>query len=228
MPAHIAAASEADTPRIPIALANVEHKRKFWKVLLHIIVPGTMLSARPAAVLAALSLRIGFHPLMDAAEQEMLNWRDRWNDMKVPENWNFGCLSLLIDADSAYRKRHEDTDTGLLKERDRELFENLVTYKMLEFNLETTLTAQIGWTPERTMAPLGPVVICQSCKLPRSVTVMGAGETCGHCLWLKYVTTEDREEHVNARVTKEDNQKTPAIWVECSVRTCQAQVRTHT
>ena len=58
-----------------------------------------MLSASPAALLAALSLRLGVQPLTEAAEREMLIWRNRWNDIEVPENWDVSCLSLLLDAD---------------------------------------------------------------------------------------------------------------------------------
>lgn len=98
-------APETEIPRIPMALASVEHKRRFWRILLHIVVPGTMLSARPAALLAALSIRLGIEPLLEAAEQEMLLWRDRWNNLEIPETWNTSCLGLLLDADEAYRKR---------------------------------------------------------------------------------------------------------------------------
>jgi hypothetical protein len=129
-----------------------------------------------------------------------------------------------MDADAAYRKRHGGDTTSLLKPDDRALFERLVTYKMLELNRDTTLTARIGWTPEKTTAPLGPVAQCRSCELPRSVTIMGANGKCGHCLWTDYVSPMDREEQVNARVTKEDNETTPAVWVECHVKACRAQV----
>ena len=224
MPAHIAAAPVGETLRIPMALVTKEHNRRFWRILLHIVVPGTMLSARPAALLAALSIRMGFQPLFEAAEQEMLIWRDRWNDIEVPENWSISCLSLLMDADAAYRKRHEGDTTGLLNLDDRALFERLVAYKMLELNMDTNLTARIGWTPEKTTAPLGPVAECRSCELPRSVTIMGANGKCGHCLWTDYTSPMDREKHVNARVTKEDNETTPAVWVECHVKVCRAQV----
>jgi len=263
MPAHIAAAPETETPRIPMALASPKHKRKFWRILLHIVVPGTMLSARPAALLAALSIRLGLEPLLEAADREMLLWRDRWNDLEIPETWNTSCLGLLLDADEAYRKRKdaENTDvstnlhgddgrakkricpsTGLLttpskakdtsekattksllKAQDRALFERLVSYKMLELNLDTTLTARIGWTPEKTSVAIGPTVICRSCEYPRSVTIMGASGKCGHCLWTEYISPDDRQEHITARVTKEDDETTPATWVECNVRTCRAQ-----
>jgi len=45
-------------------------------------------------------------PLLEAADQEVMLWRDRWNDIEVPETWNMGCLNLLVDADEAYRARH--------------------------------------------------------------------------------------------------------------------------
>lgn len=88
-----------------MALARAEHKRQFWRILLHIVVPGTMLSARPAALLAALSIHLGIAPLFDAAAQELLLWRDRWNDLTIPETWNVSCLGLLLDADEAYQSK---------------------------------------------------------------------------------------------------------------------------
>ncbi|KAE8449167.1 hypothetical protein EG329_008551 [Mollisiaceae sp. DMI_Dod_QoI] len=271
MPAHIAAAPESEIPRIPMALASPKYKRKFWSILLHIVVPGTMLGARPSALLAALSIKLGIQPLMNAADQEMLLWRDRWNNLEVPETWNTSCLSLLLDADEAYRKRKElekgmeglaldvsidkpwlhcprederpakrlrlDQDlltplknkqdgtkiNGLLSAADRQLFNLLASYKMLEFNLETTLEARVGWTPEKTSVALGPTVICSSCQYPRSVTIMGNGGKCGHCLWTQYVSPKEREEYVQAHVTKDDNENTPATWVECNLSTCRAQ-----
>ncbi|KAF8861950.1 hypothetical protein BDZ45DRAFT_617826 [Acephala macrosclerotiorum] len=239
MPAHIAAAPEFEIPRIPMALASPEYKRKFWRILLHIVVPGTMLGARPAALLAALSIKLGIQPLMHAADQEMLLWRDRWNNLEIPETWNTSCLSLVLDADEAYQKRKELEEgmeglaldnkngtskvEGLLSADDRQLFSLLASYKILEFNLETNLEARVGWTPEKTSVALGPTVICTSCQYPRSVTIMGAGGKCGLCLWTDYASPAEREEHLQAHVTKEDGQDTTATWVECNLSTCRAQ-----
>ena len=232
MPTHIANAPETDTPRIPMALATAEHKHRFWKILLHLVVPGTMLSARPAALLAALSIRIGVKPLLHAADNEMLPWRGRWNDPNIPEIWNVNCLSLLLDADERYRARvgagksdeNEDSNTRtLLLSRDRALFERLVSYKMLEFNLGTTLTARVGWKPEKTKVALGPSAVCKSCEYPRSVTIMGADGKCGVCLWSGWDSEEERLTSTRTNVTKDDTKITPISWVECTVRTCRAQ-----
>jgi hypothetical protein len=230
MPTHIAKA--ADTPRIPLALAAAEHDRKFWKILLHIVVPGTKLSARPAALLAALSIRLGVKPLLRAATAEMMLWRDRWNNLDIPETWSLGCLSLLLDADKEYRtiegaangSEHDDRNMwSLLLPQDRDLFERLVSYKMLELNMRTTLTARVGWTPAKTAVPLGPSVVCKTCEFPRSVTIMGADGECGLCIWPTYDTEVQGLEYRQKNVNKDDSETTLVAWVECSVRTCRAQ-----
>ena len=233
MPTHIARAPEVDIPRIPIVLATTKHQRRFWKILLHLVVPGTMLSARPAALLAALSIRLGISPFLQAAEKEMLLWRRRWNDPNIPEIWNVNCLSLLLDADKAHRTRmtaignsmNKIETRTLLLSRDRNLFERLVSYKMLELNLGTTLTAQVGWTPKKSKASLGPNMICKSCEFPRSVTIMGEDGNCGFCLcfWSDWASEEERLENIDRHVTIDDTESTMVTWVECSVRTCRAQ-----
>ena len=230
IPAHIANASEGTAVQIPLALASKEFGRRFWKILLHIVVPGTMLSARPAALLAALTIRLGVEPLFEAAETEMLLWRDKWNNLEVPETWNSSCLSLLLDVDKVYRDRQrsdKDTDTakgkGLLKNSDRELFDRLVSYMLLERNLATALTARVSWKPEKATLPIGHLVTCNSCLYPRSVTMMSKGGKCGICTTPDPENIEERQAWIDARVSKEDNTGTDATWVECGIRTCRAQ-----
>ena len=227
MPAHIAKTSEANVPRIPMALASKEYGRRFWSIVLHIVVPGTMLSARPATLVAALAIRLGMNPLIPAAEQAMLFWKARWNDIEVPETWNVNCLSLILDADKIYRSKHGMSNDayaseGLLLDKDRELFARLVDYKMLELNLRTTLTAQVGWTPQKTTMSIGPIVLCKTCQYPRSVTIMGLDHVCGMCL-AQHETAEAEIKAKTTRVSKADNESAKAIWYECSTQTCRAQ-----
>jgi hypothetical protein len=227
MPAHIAKTSETEVPRIPMALASQEYGRRFWNILLHIVVPGTMLSARPAALVAALAIRLGVEPFIPAAEKAMLFWKKKWNDIEVPETWNVNCLSLILDADKMYRNKHrgsQDAEAaeGLLLAGDRALFERLVDYKMLELNLRTTLTAEVGWTPSRNTLILGPVVMCKVCEYPRSVTIMAQDNVCGMCL-CEYETAESAEKAKSNRVSKSDTESSKAVWYECSMQTCRAQ-----
>ena len=227
MPAHIAKTAETDVPRIPMTLASPEYGQRFWNILLHIVVPGTMLSARPAALVAALAIRLGIEPLIPAAEKAMMFWRNKWNDIEIPETWNVNCLSLVLDADTAYRNKYRgDEDdksaVGLLRKDVRALFERLVDYKMLELNLRTTLTAQIGWTPTQSTMPIGPVVICKACEYPRSVTIMGPDTVCGMCL-CEYDSQEHEVKSKSTRVSKSDNETSKAVWYECITQSCRAQ-----
>jgi len=131
-------------------------------------------------------------------------------------------LYLLLDADEAYKARHAGEDS-ILKSADRALFERLTSYKMLELNLDTTITAQIGWTPEKTKVSIGPIAICKSCNYPRSLTIMGSKDKCGHCISTQYKNPRERMLSIAADVQKDDNEKSCKTWVECSVRTCRAE-----
>ncbi|KAH6886221.1 hypothetical protein B0T10DRAFT_539288 [Thelonectria olida] len=236
MPAHIKAASVEDVPQIPMALADPKHKKQFWKTLLHAVLPGTMITSRPAAVLAALALRMGIAPLRNVADGELIAFRERWNQLEIPETWNVGCLGLLLDADKDFEKRvaqgiteRETPDSFILKPEDRRLFKTLVDYKMLEFNLKTTLQAKVGWKPEKTKVAMGPVVVCRECKFPRSVSVMAANGICGLCVlerWCKCVVclrSEDSGVRMKNNVSKDHNEKSIGYWVECCRVECRAQ-----
>lgn len=232
LPAHIAAMRNAEVPKIPLALASKSYGWKFWKILLHLVLPGTMLGARPATVLAALAIRIGLQPLFERASSAMLFWRDKWNNLEVPETWNSSCLGLLLDADAEYRKQMKDSgktesgsDDALLLSSDRQLFSRLVTYQHTGANLLTTLSAELGWTPEKTRMPVGPVVQCRSCEFPRSVTIMAekSGGKCGLCVVDGWTDSEHKARSIKAQVSKEDTEASQGTWVECNVRTCRAQ-----
>ncbi|CAK7229125.1 hypothetical protein SCUCBS95973_007114 [Sporothrix curviconia] len=246
LPAHIAAKDKDSeqnvlpgesgfVPRIPLALARPEHKRKFWKVLLHTIVPGTMLGPRPAALLAALSLRMGMAPLRDAADRELLAFAGQWNTLDIPETWNTNCLNLLLSADKDYTARAPETaetadgaasaGNSVLSAGDRALFKALVDYKLAEVNLTTTLTARVGWLPDKAHVAMGPTVVCHACHFPRSVTIMSGQGVCGLCdkTTCDCATPQIHAEMVAAHVSADDTASTPLAWVECGVRSCRAQ-----
>jgi len=227
LPTHIAATSNAEVPRIPVSLASKEYEWQFWRILLHTVLPGTMLATRPAMVLAALAIRIGLKPLFPTAASALLFWRDKWNDPEVPETWSVGCLGLLLDADAEYRKQGDHNgsavsgDSELLLPSDRELFTNLVAYKLAEANLLTTLEAKISWTPSKTQSSIGHVEKCTQCKHPRSITIMvpNSGGKCGLCVVSEWKDEAQKQRNIQANITDSGN----ASWVECSVSTCRAQ-----
>ncbi|KAK4168438.1 E3 ubiquitin-protein ligase itt1 [Cladorrhinum sp. PSN259] len=230
VPAHVRDIPEDQISRIPLALVEYKHQRKFWKILLHAVLPGTMLAARPAALVAALTLRMGVKALEAPAYTELLSARDAWNTLEIPETWNTNCLSLLLQADKKYRLAHKDEDSEekrfpVLNDKDRVLFQTLVDYKLLEMNLETSLTARLGWTPDKNKAPLGPIATCKSCKFPRSVTMMGSGGICGQC-HPDSCDCKDQAAHeaaIAGHVSASDNPSVEITWVECAMSNCRAQ-----
>ncbi|KAL4915401.1 hypothetical protein BDW62DRAFT_212749 [Aspergillus aurantiobrunneus] len=115
--------------RLGRVLTRLTHR--FWKILLHTIVPGTQLMPRAAALLAALTIRLGIPFLTD-------------------EN----CLTLLQEANA----NEANKDASLLKESDIRLFERLVSFKKLEHNPDTPLMARIAWTPRDAVCPIGFLV----------------------------------------------------------------------
>ncbi|KAI0602057.1 hypothetical protein F4775DRAFT_603641 [Biscogniauxia sp. FL1348] len=233
LPAHIKAMAEGETPQVPLALAQEKYKQQFWKILLHVVLPGTKLAARPAALLAALSIKMGMQPLMAVADAEMINWSKQWNNLDVPETWNTSCFSLILDADRSFETRrrageiHSDIpqDASFLSSDDRGLFERLVDYSMLKANMSTTIQARISWQPEKTKVPIGPLVTCHSCKYPRSVTVMAEGHICGICSCAENEFTEPatKQQVTHLNVSQDTTESTEATWVECAISTCRAQ-----
>ncbi|KAI0133805.1 hypothetical protein BJ170DRAFT_175738 [Xylariales sp. AK1849] len=233
MPGHIRDMSEEEVPRIPLALAKPAYQRPFWKILLHIVVPGTKLGARPAALLAALSIKMGIKPLLSVADSEMIGWKANWNNLEIPETWNTNCLSLILDADKSFEKRRKVgtiapdllANAAFLSNEDRQLFETLVDYGMLKANINTTLTAKVGWRPEKSKMPIGPLVVCNACQFPRSVTMMAPGGICGMCAIPEraFANGNTKAESLLINVSKDQTESVEATWVECSIATCRAQ-----
>ncbi|KAL2810553.1 hypothetical protein BJX63DRAFT_315234 [Aspergillus granulosus] len=231
MPAHIAKSNSEQVVTIPLILATEKYGNHFWKILLHIIVPGTRLTPRGAALLAALSIRLSIPFLNDAAENEMLGYKNKWNNVEIPETWAVACLTLLLDADAAYRKSLENTKSdklpgerpsSLLEASDARLFEHLVAFKTLEHNLDTPLTARVPWTPAKVISHIGPLAKCKKCEYLRSVTIMGTAGKCGICLSTD-LTLEKYDWLVKLRALQEENSHSDATWVECNVPSCRAQ-----
>lgn len=239
LPRHIqdAKTGKLRVPFIPLALSKPEYRRRFWKLLLHTVLPGTMIAYRAAAVLAALSLRIGMEAFQSAADAELLAFGPRWNDKETPENWAPGCMQLILQADRDFETRVAAGITAkpnegdcILKEDDRVIFRLLLDYKVLENHLRTPFDADVSWQPSKTQVRLGPVVICTKCEFPRSVTVMGADGMCGIC-WTGVsscecsvcTSTETYESRRCNNVSKDDTEGTKACWVECRDKSCRAQ-----
>ncbi|KAK2592007.1 hypothetical protein QQS21_010278, partial [Conoideocrella luteorostrata] len=238
VPAHIRCSDGGILVRyVPISLMQPKYKRRFWKVLLHTVLSGTLLATRPAAVLAALSLRMGISTLRDAADAELLALGPIWNDVTTPENWAPGCIQLIIRADQDYEERvasgatiRPDPQQCILVDKDRTVFRTMLDYKLLEKYLQHPVDANISWHPTKTQVAAGPVATCRECLYPRSVTIMAENGICGlccvsptNCNCGACTRSPDHAQQLCTNVTKKDDENSSMAWVECCVETCRAQ-----
>ncbi|KAJ5115919.1 hypothetical protein N7456_000267 [Penicillium angulare] len=218
--------------KIPLSLANNSQYNNcldFWRVVLHLIVPGVLVCHKSAIIVAALTLLYGPNPLKVDAANAVDEIDDYWSGDKIIEVLNLPFLTLLVDAEIAYQSKEngmlliseEDQPiNNLLHPKDREAFEILVNFKFLEFNLDATLTGRVPWTPDKFIGPIGPLVKCKICEQSRSVTIMGPDKQCGLCLM---PTPENFSAANEIILSSKISSKSNSTWVECSIASCRAQ-----
>lgn len=238
LPAHVKGADgHLQVPYVPLALAQPEFNRRFWRILLHTVLPGTMLAARAAAVLAALSLRMGISSLTEVADAELLAFGPRWNNIETPENWSPGCMQLMLNASQDFEQRvaagtaiRPNPEQCILTDQDRAVFQTLLDYKLLERYVQNPIEAKVNWRPEKNQVAVGPLVTCSECNFPRSVTIMGPNGVCGMCCappascpCTACMKSNGIPGRMCANVSKEDGEDRAVPWVECSVADCRAQ-----
>lgn len=119
------------------------------------------------------------------------------------------------------------SEAGLLWDQDRELFRRLVDYKMLELNLDTTLHAQVAWTPHKTTMSLGPTIMCKLCQYHRSVTGMGPENICGLCCYNRDNPNATDQANIHCHTADADGEAENIYWYECSAKHCRAQYIVH-
>ncbi|KZM18854.1 zinc ion binding [Ascochyta rabiei] len=214
LPAHVTAMSNTDMPWIPMVLVSKEFEWKFWKISLHVILPGTVL----------LLVQPWFW------QHQPSGWIEPFVQASMR---SYAVLARQVeDSRSAEHRKQvglggESTSgDGLFLNIDRDRFTRLLDHQYAGANLTTKLTAELGWTPRKTQVSLGPLVMCRRCKFPRSITIMAerSGGKFGICIEaLEFDTVQHRDRAIRTNVTMTDTASTKIAWAECSIRTCRAQ-----
>ncbi|KZV91550.1 hypothetical protein EXIGLDRAFT_648141 [Exidia glandulosa HHB12029] len=188
---------------IPLSLPP----RHIFRLLPHLVVPGTLYSSRASAVMAILALTVGVPFLRDAATTVAGYTKGTWLDLEHPETLSWECASFLLNA----------PDPNLcLTSDERKTYEGMRRYRLLELNLDATLDATVPWTPEKASGVGDVKVPCALCGVKRSTTMMSNDlrGVCGLCVDNNRAV--DVEEYPEADAME-------SCWVECAVRTCRAQ-----
>ncbi|KAJ6523524.1 hypothetical protein DFH09DRAFT_198273 [Mycena vulgaris] len=189
---------------IPLSLPP----RDFFRILPHLIVPGTLYPARAAALTAIVSLVTAVPFLQGPATALLATTKGKWLDMEIPENISFDCARFLLSAPQG----------AVLTKREKRVYEAMRRYKLIELNLDAPLAVKVPWTPEKTRGPGDVKVQCKKCLVWRSITIMSHehGSLCGLCLNGAFSSTK-------LAVLFPGTPEEESCWVECSKQTCRAQ-----
>ncbi|KAJ7719126.1 hypothetical protein B0H16DRAFT_1678097 [Mycena metata] len=189
---------------IPLALPA----REFFRVLPHLIVPGTLHPTRAATLTAVISLVSGVPFLHESATALLATAKGKLLDMDTPENISFDCARFLLSAPAGV----------VLTARERRIYAAMRRYKLIELNLDSPLVVNVPWTPQKTRGAGDVKAQCTKCLVRRSITIMShkTGQICGFCISKALSPAQ-----VAARYPEVPEQD--CCWVECSTKTCRAQ-----
>ncbi|KAJ6503750.1 hypothetical protein C8R45DRAFT_1060395 [Mycena sanguinolenta] len=182
--------------------------RDFFRIIPHLIVPGTLYSVRAATLTAVISLITGVPFLKESAIALLTPVKGKWLDMQVPENISFDCARFLVSAPEGV----------VLTAKEKRVYRAMRRYKLIELNLDAPLAVNVPWTPRKTRGVGDVKVQCKKCLISRSITIMSHvhGDLCGIC-----VTGHVSPAKVPSRYPQVDEAE--SCWVECSAKTCRAQ-----
>ena len=139
--------------------------------------------------------------------------KGRWIDVTVRENISYNFARFILQGTS-------EEVSARLTEKEQAVYQGMRRYRLLELNMDSSLTAQVTWTPMMTRGVGDDKLECKQCGIRRSKTtisgVEGSDGICGICASSKTP---------NAMIPREwkDEGDSESCWVECSVTTCRAQ-----
>ncbi|KAJ7852874.1 hypothetical protein B0H13DRAFT_1728719 [Mycena leptocephala] len=179
--------------------------RDFFRILPHLIVPGTLYPARAATLTAIIALIVAVPFLKEPAIELLATVKGKWLDMQVPENISFDCARFLLSA----------PEGAVLTAKEKRVYGSMQRYKLIEHNLDAPLFVNVPWTPQKTRGAGDVKVQCKKCLISRSITIMSHvhADLCGIC-----VTGHVPPANVPSRYPAAES-----CWVECSTKTCRAQ-----
>jgi hypothetical protein len=163
---------------IPVDITNED----FFCVLVHLIVPGTLLSKRMAAHLAILCVRYSIGLLKERAIMYLTEIKGRWLELDkniCPEYFGAGALCILKNAKNC------------LTENEWSVLEPYYLLNMLRNRINGTFELPSHWDPNETsfgraegsQSELNPrrILYCVLCLKERPLDQMHTATECSHC-----------------------------------------------
>eukprot|EP00746_Dinoflagellata_sp_MGD_P161979 gnl/MRDRNA2_/MRDRNA2_89338_c0_seq1.p1 gnl/MRDRNA2_/MRDRNA2_89338_c0~~gnl/MRDRNA2_/MRDRNA2_89338_c0_seq1.p1 ORF type:complete len:1020 (-),score=179.88 gnl/MRDRNA2_/MRDRNA2_89338_c0_seq1:199-3189(-) len=155
---------------VPLALSDT----KLFSLLAHLLLPGMMTSLRPAAMLAILAHLSGNATLQPRAKRFLESIRGKWipaidKAEDYPEILNGEFVRLIVRAPE------------FLTEAEQKLYAHLRLILRVRSAGKLRVPVKVGYTPTHQELTPDHKILCKSCGIHRSMTLMKDG-TCGLCL----------------------------------------------
>lgn len=159
-------AAGSDVPYLPVALRDYT----LFKLLPHLLCPGSLVTLRPAVIFAAVAASSHVAPLEERARAFMRSVRGKWFNEETPENFTAGFVRLMLRV-------KEDA----LTPEECARFEQLRAVAGFIHNTQTTLHVNTRSLFGKPVALPDKKTPCTGCGKARSFTLMTPGTRCGAC-----------------------------------------------
>jgi hypothetical protein len=136
---------------IPLSLPP----RDLFRILPHLVVPGTLYPPRAASMTGILSLITAVPFLREPAIALLASTKGTWLNLEVPENLSFDCARFLLAA----------PDGLVLTVQEKRVYEAMRRYKLIELNLDSTIELHVPWTPNKTRGVGDRRIRCKKCLI---------------------------------------------------------------
>lgn len=136
---------------IPLSLSPLD----FFRILPHLVVPGTIYPKRAASIMAMLALNTAVPFLRNLAVSLLSPLKGTWLNLEVPENISWDCAKLLLSVH----------DEEILNSQEKNIYAAMKRYKNIEMNLEAEVTVRLGWTAKKTRNVGDRRVKCKKCQV---------------------------------------------------------------
>lgn len=136
---------------IPLSLPPVQ----LFRILPHLVVPGTMYATRAASLTAILALSTSVPFLRGPAEALLTPMKGTWLNLNIPENISWDCAKLLLSAPQGM----------ILSLEEKRVLSAMRRYKNIEMNMEADVKIRLGWTPKKRRNVGDRRVRCQKCHV---------------------------------------------------------------
>lgn len=176
---------------------NVDNSDLF-RLLPHLICPGTEFSLRPAAIIALLAMRSNNAFLCKRAEEYLESIRGKWINVSDPDKWpeNFSYQFVLLVHKAPQ----------FLTTEENELYNKLYRIVRLKSNLKKKLPVRVGYTPTLDTPIPDLRSTCNGCQQWRSFTLLTREDNiCGMCMYGKTDLVDKLSldtQHTHSRMTR--------------------------